>query len=304
MNRYEELSALVAVVEQGSFSAAAEYLDTAKSAVSRRIADLESRLGARLLNRTTRRIHLTDAGSALYERAISILADWQEAEHMVSADHAQLSGRLKVSTPLTFGLRYLGPVVAEFATAHPEVQLDIDLSDREVDLIAEGFDIAIRIGKLADSSLVAKRLTDIHLVCVASPGYLQTHGRPQTPEQLKHHQSLRYSLNKHTTWQFHDPQGRLSQGKPRTALTANNGDHINELCQAGLGIARLPMFIAHQGIRSGKLEIILADYKQSTLGLFMVFPPGRQLSRRVREFADHMARQFQDSPPWGDCPLD
>jgi DNA-binding transcriptional LysR family regulator len=163
LNRFDELSALVAVVEHGSFSAAAERPDIAKSAVSRRVADLEARLGVRLLNRTTRRLHLTEPGRVLHERTVQLLADWAEAEQMVSAEGTRLSGPLKISTALSFGLRHLDPVVAEFARAHPDVQLEVDLSDREVDLVCQGFDLAVRIGKLADSTLVAKRLTMIDL---------------------------------------------------------------------------------------------------------------------------------------------
>jgi DNA-binding transcriptional LysR family regulator len=303
MNRFEELSALVSVVEQGSFSAAAERLDIAKSAVSRRVTDLEARLGVRLLNRTTRRLNLTESGRVLHERAVRILADWEEAEQLVSAQSSRLSGPMKISTPLGFGLRYLGPVVAEFARGNPDVQLEVDLSDREVDLIAEGFDLAIRIGRLADSSLVAKRLTMIDMVCVASPAYLAAHGRPETPEALREHRSLRYTLARWgSTWRFKDENGRIRQVRIQASLAANNGDHILQACSAGLGVALLPIFIAHEGIRDGRLEIILADYRVDPVGMFLVYPPGRYLSRRVRVFSDQMVEHFQEKAPWADCP--
>lgn len=303
MNRFEELSSLVAVVEHGSFSAAAERLDIAKSVVSRRVTDLEVRLGVRLLNRTTRRLNLTEPGRVLHERAVRILADWQEAEQLVSAASSRLAGPMKISTPLGFGLRYLGPVVAEFARANPGVRLEVDLSDREVDLVDEGFDLAIRIGKLADSSLVAKRLTMIDMVCVASPDYLAEHGRPQTPEALREHKSLRYTLARWgNTWRFKDENGRTRKVRTRASLAANNGDHILQACAAGLGIALLPIFIAHEKIRDGSLEIILVGYQVDPVGLFLVYPPGRYLSRRVRVFSDYMVEHFQEKAPWADCP--
>lgn len=303
MSRYDELTALVSVVEQGSFSAAADRLGIAKSAVSRRVTDLETRLGVRLMNRTTRRLSLTDAGRALHERAVRILADWEEAEQLVSSDSTELSGPLKIATPLTFGLRYLGPVMAEFAREHADVQLEVDLSDREVDLVGEGFDLAVRIGQLADSSLVARRLTDIPLVCVASPDYLARHGRPASPEDLNEHQAFRYTLAPRAIWRFHDANGRAHQGRPATALAANNGDLIEQGCCAGLGIAQLPVFIVHEAIRDGRLEVILPAYQLPSVGMYLVSPPGRYLSRRARVFADHMAHHFQDRAPWGDCPL-
>lgn len=303
MNRFDELASLVAVVEHGSFSAAAKRLDTAKSAVSRRITDLEARLGVRLLNRTTRRLGLTEPGRVLYERAVRILADWEEAEQLVSAESSRLSGPMKISTPLGFGLRYLGPVVAEFARANPDVRLEVDLSDREVDLVDEGFDMAIRIGKLADSSLVAKRLTTIDMVCAASPTYLAERGRPANPEELRDHKSLRYTLAKWgSTWRFKDQNGRMRQVRMKTALAANNGDHILQACTAGLGVALLPIFVAHEAIRAGHLEIILADYRVDSVGMFLVYPPGRYLSRRVRVFSEHMVEHFQEKAPWSDCP--
>jgi len=303
MNRYEELSAFVGVVEHGGFSAAAERMGNAKSAVSRRVGDLEARLGVRLLNRTTRRLSLTDAGRVLHERALRILADWEEAEQTVSADSTQLSGRLKIAAPLSFGIRYLGPVVAGFATAHPEVQMEVDLGDREADLVEEGFDLAIRIGELADSTLVARRLTTVDMVCVASTAYFDTHDRPEAPEELNRHQGLRYTHAKRgATWRFRDRDGRVHQARPRTVLVANNGDHIAQACEAGLGVAMLPLFIAHDGIRRGTLERVLTDYRLDAVGMYLVYPPGRYTSRRVQVFSGHIADHIREKPPWEDCP--
>ncbi len=299
MNKYEELTALVTVVDQGSFSAAAERMSLAKSAISRRVSELEKRLGVRLLNRTTRRLSLTNAGRSLYERATQILMDWDEAEQMVSSESASLSGRLRIATPLTFGIRHLGSVVADFAKEHPDVRLDVDLNDREVDLVEEGFDMAIRIGKLADSTLVARRITDIDLWCVASPNYLLAHGIPQTPVDLDQHVSLRYSLGERSAlWRFKDSNGREHKARPQEVLSANNGDYLADMAKAGLGIVVLPAFIVHEAVEQGTLVPILKNYQVGQVTMYVVFPPGRYLSRRVRVFADAMTAAFADRRSW------
>lgn len=303
MNRYDELVAFVGVVEQGSFSAAADRMGVAKSAVSRRVSELEARLGVRLLNRTTRRLSLTDAGQALHERAVRILADWEEAEQTVSAESTRLSGRLKIAAPLAFGVRYLGPVVTGFARSHPDVQMEVDLGDREVDLVEEGFDLAIRIGELSDSSLVARRLNTIGMICVASPEYLTLHGLPESPGDLNRHLGLKYTLARRGgTWRFRDEDGRMHQARPRTALAANSGDHILQACEAGIGVAVLPLFIAHESVRAGTVVPVLQNFGLDAVGMYLVYPPGRYSSRRVREFSGAMVEHFREKAPWDDCP--
>lgn len=298
MDRYEELRTLVAVVESGSFSAAAERLGLAKSAISRRLSDLESRLGVRLLSRTTRRLSPTDAGAALHERARQLLADLEEAESSVSSAQCALSGRLRVTTPHSFGLRHMGEVVATFCKAHPQVQLELELNDRQVDLIENGLDMAVRIGTLTDSTLIARRLNTLRLTTVASPHYLSAHGVPEQPLELEQHQGLIYTLTGRAPWRYRDHNGRLLQPQVPQRLAANNGEHLAAMAVAGLGVAVLPRFIVHDGVASGALVEILLDYQLPEAGLYLVYPPGRFLSRRAREFAEHLAQHLSGSVPW------
>lgn len=302
MGRCSDLEAFVAVVDAGGFGLAAERLAIAKSAVSRRVSALEERLGARLLNRTTRRISLTDAGRALHERAGRILADLDDAEQSVANAQGALQGRLKVAAPLSFGLHHLQPAVTEFMTAHPAVQIELDLNDRQVDLVEEGFDMAIRIARLADSSLVARRLATVRRVAVASPAYLARHGTPRHPDELAAHQGLRYTnVRRHDAWTFLDARGRELRPPVPERLRANNGEVLAAAAAAGMGIALLPTFNVHQAIESGQLRVILADWQLSDEGLHLVYPPGRFLSRRARAFSDALAARFGGEPYWDGC---
>ena len=219
MARLEELETFVQVVESGNFTRAADRLSVAKSAVSRRVADLEARLGAQLFRRTTRRLNLTDTGRGFYERAARILADLEEAELAVSQEHGTLRGSLRVAAPLTFGLRHLGPAIREFADLHPEVVFDLDFNDRQIDVIQEGVDVAVRIARLEDSTLVARRLAPVRLTVCASPGFLDRHGSPRVPADLASMPCLTYSVAP-------DPEGRSPAWRPRLArCSAYAGPH-------------------------------------------------------------------------------
>ncbi len=298
MDRFEELRAFVGVVESGSFSAAAERLELAKSAVSRRVSDLERRLGVQLLSRTTRRLGLTDAGAAMHQHARRLLADLEEAEQSVSSEHSALSGRLKVTAPLTFGLRHMAPVVSAFCSANPRVQLELDLNDRQVDLVEEGFDLAVRIGTLADSSLIARRLNRIRMLTVASPAYLTIHGEPTHPLQLEQHAGLVYGLHAQSPWRYRDQDGRLFQPNVPRRYLSNNGENLCAMASAGLGVAVLPRFILHRALDAGALVAILGDYGLPEQALHLVYPPGRYLSRRARVFADDLLEAFSGDVPW------
>ena len=222
MDRFEDLQTFVAVVEAGSFTAAAERLDTAKSAVSRRVSALEERLGAQLLRRTTRRLNLTDSGQSFYERSARILADLDEAESAIAQEHGELHGTLKVALPLSFGLRHMCKPVAEFSRRHPRVTFDLDLNDRRIDLIGEGADLAVRIGRLADSSLIARRLFDARTVIVASQAYLDQHGTPREPEDLRNHACLVYgNLAEPGKWTWRDADDATHTVDVNVTLTAN-----------------------------------------------------------------------------------
>ena len=209
MDKFADLEAFTAVVEAGTFSAAGERLGIAKSVVSRRISQLENRLGSRLLNRTTRRLSLTDAGKNFYQRAVQILADLGDAEQSVTTETTELRGSMKLAAPLSFGLGHLSGAIADFLAEHPAIELNLDLNDRSINLVEDGFDMAVRIGELQDSTLVAKRLGTIRNVACASEGYLEQHGRPAHPDELQRHIGLQYSnISYKQQWRFIDPQGK------------------------------------------------------------------------------------------------
>ena len=193
MSRYEEIEAFVRTIESGSFTQAAKQLGLSKSATSRRLSDLEDRLGTQLVLRTTRSLSLTEAGEALFERAVGLLADWNEAEADTASESCALAGRIRLAAPLSFGVKYLGPAIIDFLELHPDVAFDIDFSDRQIDLISEGIDVAIRIGRLTDSTLVARKLAPIDMLAAASPAYLNKHGRPNSPKDLAKFTELHYT---------------------------------------------------------------------------------------------------------------
>lgn len=302
MDRFADMQTFVRVVESGSISAAAEQLDVAKSAVSRRLSELETRLGARLLNRTTRRLSLTGAGEAFYQRCLAILGDLEEAEQAVRCDASTLQGTLRIAAPVSFGLMHLWPAVQAFMERYPQLLLDLDLDDRRVDLVEEGIDVALRIGKLADSSLRARRLCSIRMVVCASPEYLARHGTPQHPEELQHHQSLRYSnVPESQTWQYHGPEGHSGRVQVPVRMMASNGDLLHRGAVAGLGVVALPTFLVYQDLQAGRLLPILRDYRWGgSPDAHAVYPPTRYLSARVRTLVDFLVEWFEGEPYWDD----
>lgn len=301
MNRLLEMETFVRVVDAGSISGAAERMDTAKSAVSRRLGELEARLGVRLLNRTTRRLSLTGAGGTFYDRCTSILSDVTDAETAVATAATDMQGMLRIAAPLSFGLAHLGPAINEFMRENPGVTVDLDFNDRQIDLVEEGFDLAIRIAKLADSSLVARRLTTIRSVVCASPGYWDLHGRPLHPEDLRHYEWLRYTNLRQRSWSWIAPDGGKGSVTVPVRLTSNNGRYLAQAAVAGFGIVRVPTFIVCGDIASGALEPVLADFNWGDMGAFAVYPPTRHLSHRVRVLIDFLAERFGDEPYWDDC---
>ena len=298
MSRYEEIEAFVRTIEAGSFTQAAKQLGVTKSAISRRLSDLEARLGAQLIQRTTRSLSLTEAGETLFHRAVGLLADWNEAESVTASDNCALAGQIRLAAPLTFGVQYLGTALLDFNALHPKVYFDIDFSDRQIDLISEGIDIAIRIGQLSDSSLVARKIAPVEMVVAASPDYLDLHGRPATPEDLKGHQELRYTNRPRKNWPYIGPSGETGEIEMRSTLQANNGTFLTEAAMAGLGITISPAFILCEAVRSGKLEVILRDYVWSDIAAYAVYPPTRHLSLRVRTLVDYLVSLYKDEPPW------
>ena len=298
MDRFEDLQAYVAVVETGSFTAAAERLGVAKSAVSRRIASLETRLGVQLLRRTTRRLNLTDSGRGFYDRAIRILADLDEAESAVRQEHGELQGVLRVALPLSFGIRHMSAPVAAFARQNPQVRFDLDLNDRHVDLLEEGVDMALRIGRLRDSSLIARRLFSVKTVVCASPAYLDQHGSPESLEDLADHRCLVYSnLPDPDVWACVDEHGDRHSVRVDVAIHANSGDFLCSAAEEGLGIVSSPVFIVGNAIRRGDLVPILTSLRWPETPAYALYPPTRHLSSRVRAFIDFLAEWFE-SPSW------
>ena len=262
MDRLSTLEVFVAVAERGSFSKAADDLNLSNSAVSKQVAALEERLGARLLNRTTRRVSLTDVGQAYWERAKAVLADLEEADAAAASLHDEARGVLKMSVPFSFSLSHLPPVIADFMAAHPKLEIDLVLNDRFVDIVDEGFDVAIRIGELADSSLKARRIAPVRRVLAASPAFLDRVGRPDAPDDLNGDWCLRYSIGSDTLdlERESSPGDIAAQIKTSGPLRVNNGDMIREAMLRGIGIASLPTFIIGEDLKSGALERVLPDW--------------------------------------------
>jgi DNA-binding transcriptional LysR family regulator len=299
MDRFADMRMFVAVVDAGSISGAAERLEVAKSAVSRRLTDLEARLGAELLHRTTRRLGLTDSGRAFFERAQRILADLEEAEQAVSQAHGAIRGRLKVALPLSFGLLHLAGLINEFLGLHPEVEFDLDFNDRQIDLMQEGFDLAIRIARLPDSSLIARKLAPIRHALCASPDYLARHGTPARADDLASHAGLVYSnLANPGLWSYVRPDGQPGSVQVPVKLRANNGDFLCRAAIAGQGVILHPTFYLSDAIRTGELVPLLTDHAWPELNAYALYPPTRHLSRRVRAFVDFLAEKLAGEPDW------
>lgn len=301
MNRFDEMRAFAHVVETGSITGAADRLNLAKSAVSRRLAQLESRLGVQLLSRSTRRLNITETGRAFYQRCAGILSDVEEAEAAVSIAHAALNGKLRVAAPLSFGIDHLGPAIDEFSARHAGLRFDVDFNDRRVDLLEEGFDLCIRIGELEDSALMARRLAPVRHVVCASPDFLEKHGTPTTPADLDSGQLLRYTNISSTVWGFQDPSGNPGGLRVRARLEANNGEFLRDMAIAGHGVVRLPSFIVSKAIEDGRLRPILTEYVWGDHSVYAVYPPTRYLSHRVRAFIDFLVERFGDEPYWDEC---
>lgn len=302
MDRFEALENFVRVVEAGSISGAAERLDIAKSAVSRRLAELEQHLGVQLFRRTTRRMDLTDTGRSLYERAIRLLADLQETERAVSSEHGALSGSLRVAAPLSFGLLHLASAVNDFLHQHPDIHFDLDFNDRQVDILQESFDVAIRIAELEDSSLIARHIAPIRTVLTASPGYLAQHGTPRTPQELEQHRCLLYTnLQEPGLWRYRDAQQQPGEVRVSAALKANNGDFLRRAAVDGQGIVLQPVFICYDAIERGELVPLLSAYQWHGVNAYAVYPQTRHLSQRVRAFVDFLVGRFAGVPYWDKC---
>ena len=294
MNKFEELEAFVAVVDRHGFSNAADKLGVAKSILSRRVSDLEKRLGVQLMRRTTRKQSLTDAGRHFYQRAINLLADLNDAEQMVSDAQARLSGKIKLAAPLGIGIGQLSRPISDFMQLHTDVEIAVELDDRNVDLVGEGFDLAVRVGLLQDSNLIARKLAEVHFATCASPDYLTKHGEPKHPSELSAHQVMHYSNVQVGDQWFYYQSGKRITPRMKYRLSADNGELLARAASHGLGICAGPLFYLQEYINRGELIPILKDFPRDAAGMYAIYPPGRLVSRRVKMLSDYLLDYFRD----------
>ncbi|HEY1154583.1 MAG TPA: LysR family transcriptional regulator [Pseudolabrys sp.] len=290
---FEALAIFAKVVELRSFAAAAAELALSKATVSKAVTRLEDRLGARLFNRTSRRLALTDAGRALSVRAARLLAEGEAMESEALAQSAAPRGLVRLAVPMSFGVKVIAPLLPEFLTLYPDVSVDLHLSDAMVDLIGEGFDVGVRIARLPDSSLVARRLCAVPRHTVAAPSYLKKHGRPTHPMHLAQHKCFGYAyLSTPGTWHYTNADGEQATVRPSGPLRVNNGDAVLPALIAGLGIADLPDFIVGEAIAAKQLEVILKGWKQAEGAAHLVMPPGGPRPARVEVLIEFLASRL------------
>jgi DNA-binding transcriptional LysR family regulator len=292
------MEAFATVVDQGGFTDAAKKMGISKSAVSKHVSSLEARLGARLLNRTTRRVSPTEIGLAYYDRARRVLTYAGEADALVTSMQSDPSGLLRISVATDFGVNHLSPVLGEFLQEFPDITVNMVLNNRFVELISEGFDMAIRIGELEDSTLRARKLTETSKRMVASPSYFQKHGRPQRIDDLNEHKLLHYSNAANSAvWKLTAPSGEKRQVRTAGWLTVNDGQSLLNAAISGLGIAYLPSFLYAEALDQGLVEDAIPDLPLETQGIYAVYPPGRFTQPKVRAFIDFLAHAFAEKGP-------
>ncbi len=297
MDRFLEMQTFTRVVDAGSFVGAAESLGLSKAAISRHVNELESRLGVRLLHRTTRRLSLTSEGEVFLARCRELLAGLEEAEAEVTSSRDTARGLLRVNAPVTYGVRHLAPLWGGFRERHPLVGLDITLSDRVVDLLEEGFDLAIRIGRLSSSSLVARQLSQTRLRLCAAPQYLADHGVPDHPQDLAEHAVIAYSYwSGGDEWIFEGPEGEVGV-RVAPWLHSNNGDTCREAALAGQGIIVQPDFLVGEDIASGALVELMPGYRAAELGIYAVYPTRRHVASKVQVLIQYLREQLAGAAP-------
>ncbi len=289
-----DVQAFFLVADTGSFVRAADRLSSSKSKISRHVSRLEDVLQARLLTRTPKGAQLTDAGSLYYERAKTALSELESAGEAVACSVSEIAGPIRLTGPVSFGITHLSEALAEFAVRHPRVDFDISFSDKRIDIVREGFDIAVRIGVLQDSALLARKLGRVHSITIASPAYLERMGRPQVPEDLARHHVLYYAnTSAADMWRYVVKGGRERAVKVPVRLRADNGAMLLKAAIAGLGIARMPAFIAADAVQSGLVEPLLSDFGSGYADISAVMPPARAGTARVRALVDFLALKFR-----------
>jgi DNA-binding transcriptional LysR family regulator len=297
MDRFDEISAFAAVADARSFTQGARRLGISSAQISKLVARLENRLGARLLNRTTRDVSLTDTGRAYLDRARNLLEDFDALEGSVR-DQSGPKGLLKVSAPVSFGATQLTPAILDFATAYPEVSLDVSSTDRMVNLVEEGFDVGVRIGQLPDSSVIARKLAAVRMVTCASPDYLQSAGAPATPEDLVRHEAiLDNNMREPLVWTY-GAQSERQDIRVHGRLTFGGADACVAAARRGLGITRTPAFAAADDLRAGRLTPLLCAYESQLIHVHAVYPHARHLAAKVRAFVDFLADRYAGEPTW------
>lgn len=297
MDKIDAMRAFSTVVQEGSFSKAAEKLKLSPQLVSKYVSQLEGHLQTRLLNRTTRRVNITEAGITYFERCQQVLIDIEDMENSLGTLHQQPSGTLRISAPMSFGMHHLSKVLVDFQKKYPLVKVDLHLTDKKVDIVEDGFDMALRIGELKSSSMVAKKITPIRLVICASPQYLTTNGTPNTPSDLADHCFLHYSYSDNNAI-FSKFNIKTSGIKFKSKFSANNGDVLVNAAIQGGGITIQPTFITGKHISEGTLTTIMEEYKPASLGLYAVYAHRNHLASKVRYFIDFICDYFGSTPYW------
>ncbi|USX29483.1 LysR family transcriptional regulator [Oxalobacteraceae bacterium OTU3CINTB1] len=299
MDRLRAMEVFVEVVRKNGFARAADALDTSPANVTRIIADLESHLGTRLLNRSSRKMSLTESGDALYERAKTIVEDMAEVEAIASSTSMTPRGLLRLNAPLSFGVLQLAPLWGKFMDLHPGVELEVALSDRVVDIVEEGYDLAIRISRSGSASHAARKLATSQNICCAAPAYLEKHGVPKVPQDLAAHRCIGYRYAATADeWHFSNPQGQPDMVKVSCALHTNNGDTARSVAVAGGGVIWQPTFLIGADLKAGRLVRVLPDYSLPDIDVLAVYPSRRHLSAKVRVMIDFLAGEFSGIPPW------
>lgn len=285
------------VVETKSFTGAADALGLPKSTVSRKLAQLEERLGVRLVQRTTRKLALTEIGEAYYERCSRIVADIAAAEQLVTDMQSTPRGRLRVTASVDFSTRFLGEIVAEFLAQHPEINVELEATDRVVDLIEDGFDLAVRFGQMPESTLIARKLCNLHLILCASPAYLARRGAPQTVEELDEHDHVLFTpVSRNQTWTLANGDASYEFGRP-ARLATNNYGAVVDVARAGGGIALISEFMVTEEIKNGQLVRVLPDWQTRPTDVHAVYPARQNVPPRLTLFLDHLAKSL-NPPPW------
>ena len=300
MNQLTAIRVFKRVVELQGFSAAARDMGLSNAAVSKNIGELESHLGARLLNRTTRRMSTTEAGEAYFQRCVRILEELADADEAMGALQVAPRGTLRVNAPMSFGLLHLATAVPAFLAEYPEVSIDMTMNDRVVDIIDEGFDVAIRAGgPLADSSLISRRLAPVDRAVCGSPAYFERFGIPHTPDDLRDHQCLIYGLSSSPRlWRFTDTAGVPAEVEVDGRYQVNSSVALKQAMLAGIGMNLIPTFAISEELRSGTLKAVLADWRAESQTLYALYPHNRHLSPKVRCFIDFLVDRYGPEPPW------